>query len=334
MIRMAEGTDYRRIGWMPSVFEREFRLTRAWTYGCFIVGSLCLRGALFARERGWQGPAIVLAMIALPVVPLGFICLYQLYAMRRRRKSYGREYSRMKEAAPLIAATVETTLLKPRKARRTPPDASKLGGTPDLRGAAGRPACGACRKPMQFVLQLTKKDFPAFPFPKKETLFSLWRCAQEECSSTPGERSDRPIAWRFTAPSGTAPEAAPETQFSEGFRIEPCRFLPRRETEYGNEHSHPREWERLAKKIGDDAAYEDFAEAYPTYAETKIDGYPTWIQPPDVPKCRSCRNSKSFLMQLCSDEKSGLMHGDGGTIYFFHCRDCGPESIETRWDCY
>jgi hypothetical protein len=86
---------------------------------------------------------------------------------------------------------------------------------------------------------------------------------------------------------------------------------------------------------------------YSAINRTKFGGYPSFTQSPFYPTC-TCGKTKEFFFQLSSEDLEegvefpppsnkwsahGIMIGDVGNVYFYVCKSCGPESIESYWDC-
>jgi hypothetical protein len=95
-------------------------------------------------------------------------------------------------------------LLRPRRAESPlSAVASKMGGRPDLPRGAEWPQCPFCRVPLNFVMQLFRRDFPEFPFPPQTDLASLFRCPhRRECGGREYRQADQYTAWRFFNATG------------------------------------------------------------------------------------------------------------------------------------
>ena len=75
----------------------------------------------------------------------------------------------------------QTTLLKPHLSdKQIDFTKSKMGGVPNLNGFKEWPICDECDAPLNFVLQLYKKDFPDFYFPEDKTIFQIFRCPNHD----------------------------------------------------------------------------------------------------------------------------------------------------------
>ena len=70
---------------------------------------------------------------------------------------------------------------------------------------------------------------------------------------------------------------------------------------------------------------------------SKLGGEPDWVQHPEIPKCRECKQSMTFVAQIdsiehddshnphaidCLSGKQHYMFGDVGMIYVFLCFEC------------
>ncbi len=76
----------------------------------------------------------------------------------------------------------ETTLLNPIIAKREIDTFnSKMSGKPNTNHFKDWPLCEECGVPMNFILQLYKKDFPNFHFPDNKNLFQIFSCRNFDC---------------------------------------------------------------------------------------------------------------------------------------------------------
>jgi hypothetical protein len=72
-----------------------------------------------------------------------------------------------------------------------------------------------------------------------------------------------------------------------------------------------------------DDCFDLYGERYKRHLQTKVGGWPSWIQSP-------LGSSYEYVFQISSEEKPGWMWGDNGNGYFF-TRDGEWEMV---WDCY
>jgi uncharacterized protein YwqG len=82
-------------------------------------------------------------------------------------------------------------------------------------------------------------------------------------------------------------------------------------------------------------------ETFRALPDSKVGGYPAWIQADETPLCPACSAPMAMLLQLSSDESDdqdgdtdsppwtshGWMFGDMGRVYLFHCRVCAPLEV-------
>jgi uncharacterized protein YwqG len=245
-----------------------------------------------------------------------------------------------------------TTLLKPhRSANAVSADQSKFGGIPNYVGFEEYPCCDSCSTPLNFVLQLYKRDFPECYFPGHSDLFQLFRCPNYDCPGIDAERSDlKMFHYYFTAGDVTSQHLVkPVHQLADAeAEVYECVLQPQQQDDYPNfDDFADDEFYQIQKQFGDKLA-DTFMERYSAIQRTKLNGYPSFTQGPYYPQC-SCGNTKTFFFQLASEDPEdgasnppapnqwsahGIMMGDVGNIYYFVCKSCGVDSIESYWDCY
>lgn len=87
-------------------------------------------------------------------------------------------------------------------------------------------------------------------------------------------------------------------------------------------------------KISFEFGSEVEAQDYPSNlgSRSKLGGMPNWIQPAEIPRCASCKQSMTFILQLDSidygQDDAQYMFGDVGMIYIFFCfRCCKPLAL-------
>lgn len=228
---------------------------------------------------------------------------------------------------------------------------SKFGGRPNFAGFESYPCCDACNAPLNFVLQLYKKDFPAFYFPGDSNLFQLFRCPNDDCPDAYSERYDRKMFHFYfnVSPTDNKELFKPEHHLNEAEADVPdCYLKPVVEDDFPNyDDFEDDDFSDIAEKFNEDLS-EAFMEEYTATPGTKFGGYPSYTQSPVYPVC-SCGKTKEFFFQLSSEDiedgvplppspdkwsAHGIMIGDVGGIYFYVCKQCGPQTIESNWDCY
>jgi len=244
------------------------------------------------------------------------------------------------------------TLLQPRKSEHEISwKESKFGGYPNMESFSEYPKCDECKSSLNFVFQLYKKDFPEFYFPDDSNIFQLFRCPNDKCKSHNKPASDNKMFHfyskvdciknnEFIKIKNVAESIEPE--------VPDCYLKPVKTFDYPYYDDYKEE--DLAK-LDDNFKFKPGnlqIEKYITKPDTKIGGYPNFIQESYYPKCK-CGRIKEFLFQLSSDDRvnrneinynsplrwsdHGIMIGDAGNIYYYICMHCGENSIESYWDC-
>lgn len=247
----------------------------------------------------------------------------------------------------------KATLLRPHKSI-IPLDytVSKFGGEPNLHGFIGYPFCITCNTPLNFVLQLYKKDFPQHYFPGDTNLFQLFRCPNGDCPdaySSPYYSDHKMFVYYFCDNNSVNNYFIKEIALSENCEDEvpDCELRPIAIDDYPNYDDYDeQDTNEIVKRYGDNL-FDAFINNYIANSGTKILGYPSFTQPPEYPVCK-CGKKKEFFFQLSSEDiedgvpfppppdkwsSHGIMIGDVGNIYFYVCKDCGPDTIESNWDC-
>lgn len=240
------------------------------------------------------------------------------------------------------------TLLKPHKSdKKLSFLESKFGGEPNLNGFEQYPCCDACNNPLNFVLQLYKKDFADHYFPNNKNLFQLYRCPNFECPEAYSDKSDLKTFIYYFSDNNTFNKELqkPLITASDIEAIVPDCFLKPTQINDFPDHSEELVIDDIAdfeKKYG----YDKLEDIHPL-SGTKSNGYPSYEQYPEYPMC-FCGKEKEFFFQLSSEDLEegvtfppspdkwsphGIMIGDVGNIYFYVCKSCGEDTIESNWDC-
>lgn len=247
-----------------------------------------------------------------------------------------------------------TTILRPHRSEYPLSSAeSKFGGQPNFAGFESYPCCDVCQAPLNFVLQLYKKDFPSFYFPDDTSLFQLFRCPNRECPEAYAEPyySDLKMFHFYfnESPSDNKQLIKPVHQLTEfEAEVPDCYLKPIVGDDFPNyDDFEGDDFSDIAERYNEDLS-EAFMEEYTAVQGSKFGGYPSYTQPPDYPVC-SCGKTKEFFFQLSSEDiedgvpkppppdkwsAHGIMIGDVGNIYYYVCKSCGPQTIESNWDCY
>lgn len=255
------------------------------------------------------------------------------------------------EVKPFLKVTRPATLLRPQKAAAPLPfSTSKVGGTPNLNLFEEWPRCNSCNTPLNFILQLYKDEFPQFYFPDNTTFFLLFRCPNFLCKDSLTDEYDFKMFWFYGDVSTETNKILekPEITLEESeIELPECSFDPVDIIDYPSyEEQDPELWEKFESKyINDIDIFDGFMRKYQSKGGMKINGFPDWFEKPRYPVC-TCGGRKEFFFQLSSDDDDergeppflwpphSVMTDEIGSMYFFVCKKCGKNSIETRWESH
>jgi len=68
--------------------------------------------------------------------------------------------------------------------------------------------------------------------------------------------------------------------------------------------------------------------------DSRLGGYPNWIQSSDWPSCPECGEEMRLIWQLDSEPAAGIMWGDTGRVYIFACpRPCSENALALVMQC-
>jgi len=249
-----------------------------------------------------------------------------------------------------------TTLLQPHKSEHEISwKESKFGGYPNMESFKEYPKCDVCKSSLNFVFQLYKKDFPEFYFPEDANIFQLFRCPNDKCNYfLKSSVSDRKMFHYYSKVNCVKNNVFVKNK-NVSNNIEPevpdCYLKHIKTFDYPYYDNYKEvDLAKLDEKFKYQLGNEQI-EKYATKPQTKLGGYPSYIQDSYYLKC-NCGRIKEFLFQFSSDEREnsneniyssgyngihwsdhGIMMGDVGIIYYFICFHCGEKSIESVWDC-
>jgi hypothetical protein len=246
-----------------------------------------------------------------------------------------------------------TTLLRPqRSGSPIGQEESKFGGVPNFGGFNKYPVCNSCNTPLNFVLQLYKKDFPDFYFPDSSNLFQLFRCPNTDCPDAFSDKYDmKTFHYYFNITDSNKILTKPESEIADlESEVPDCILRPQVANDFPvYDDFEADDFNEIEVRYGNDMS-ELFMETYFAIPNTKLGGYPSYTQSPSCPDCSICGKTKEFYFQLASEDREddgngypgqnkewsahGIMIGDVGNIYYFVCKSCGAHTIESTWDCY
>lgn len=259
----------------------------------------------------------------------------------------------MPEIQELLKETRTALYFNPQRALvPIPSTVSKMGGQPLTTDFDVWPICDVCSKPLHFVLQIFKKEFSQFYFPENTDVFFLFRCANNDCPEyySNHEQYDTKLFWFYHNESENKNKKnkkiiRPHIAGIFDEEINECFFQPFERREYSSYDCNSDKRIEFEKKYSKQTV-NMFQEKYEVISGTKIRGYPTWVQDPIESIQCSCGKLKEYFFQLSGEEPNrsefgtpneqykfsdhGLVLVDIGTIYFFVCTYCGPQTIETR----
>ncbi|MFF3020692.1 DUF1963 domain-containing protein [Streptomyces sp. NPDC057939] len=221
------------------------------------------------------------------------------------------------------------------------------------------------------VVQLYARDVPALAFPAGTDLLQILWCPliheEEPYAANPR------LHWRSTAltTAGALTEEPPRPHVTdEEFVPRPCTVSPTPAVEYPN-WDLPDELDELLGERFDDFeiehgySYHEVA----TTQQSKVGGYPAWMQTPRWPRCAGCDTRMEHLLSVTAtepgmgrrlplDDRDPLQDpaatpswqaeadtaavatfghhmcmGDMGGMYFFVCRTCPGTPYTHRYDC-
>lgn len=226
------------------------------------------------------------------------------------------------------------------------PSRSKFGGYPYAGSLKSWPECPDCVLPLNFVLQLHQRQFPAMWFPRQRNLFQLFRCPNARCGGI-GPHGDRHMLGLFseTKQGERRTLPYPDVDVEESLELSNADELPVFEAiKIGPRqvHDYPLDgeafwgpsWARFVERYRQYEWFRDeqFNPRVANVEGTKVGGFPSWRQgSPSWPVDCNCGRSKTFIFQLACE--NGITIGDMGGVYFFVCIRCGVKSLESRWDC-
>lgn len=200
------------------------------------------------------------------------------------------------------------------------------------------------------ILQLRRDEFPELQFPEGKDLFQLLWCPNDHFwQISPVCKAIWRAEAEITNPRATMPRPTP---IEEEYLPRPCQLHPERIIEYPDQ-GLPLEiaaaierWESTAQEY--DLYWSELSAA----PGTKLGGYPQWIQGEWIPDCE-CGHPMEHLLTIASpehrgrswqrwcpvedfdaldetDQSTGIMLGDVGSMYVFICRRCPNWPIDWK----
>jgi len=230
-------------------------------------------------------------------------------------------------------------------------DENKFGGTPNLKNFDVYPKCKTCKTNMNFVLQVYKDQNNSSFFPEQTDLFQVFRCPNTNCDDSYNQFYDLPTKLYYFKDNSNGIQIEKLTiPVSENHETEipTCEIRGTIKDDLPQYDDHDSDIDSKIEEIYGEDGSEYFTEKYQPIIGTKMGGHPSWIQGAYKIDCK-CGTKKEFIFQLSSEDREEgvpyppphdkwsphkIMIGDVGNLYFFMCKNCGIESIESNWDCF
>lgn len=196
---------------------------------------------------------------------------------------------------------------------------SKYGGIPYLPATLDWPICRGCGRPLSFLAQFRSDDAPWLyrGFPRMLVFFYCFHCAPWWDVDGRGFylrcfdiRHDFELFQPKLAPIEDVPFMAPQ------------RLRFQRKTDYPSPQDHA-----TFKGLSPGALAETQRRS-PNVTQSKLGGFPSWLQKADVPRCRFCRRRMGFTGQVNTGDAEGMILGEAARIFLFACPGgCKPQTF-------
>eukprot|EP01113_Clastostelium_recurvatum_P000628 TRINITY_DN10294_c0_g1_i1.p1 TRINITY_DN10294_c0_g1~~TRINITY_DN10294_c0_g1_i1.p1 ORF type:complete len:308 (+),score=41.97 TRINITY_DN10294_c0_g1_i1:3-926(+) len=200
---------------------------------------------------------------------------------------------------------------------------SQFGGDPFLTSLFPHPICPNCNQPLAFIFQLYLPSLPSDSFMGTERgqgLIQMFYCTDQECESE--------CESFFAFSASVVVRLIPQTHLESSFEPAPMLATPPRERFPAQivaswrplpDYPHPEEAYSLYGVDLNTAEQEALYECGFPVAESKLDGYPLWVQGMEYPHCKTCRRQMLHIFQIASNDVVPFEWGDRGVGYVFRC---------------
>ena len=236
------------------------------------------------------------------------------------------------KALPALRLRVEPTDLE-----SLSPVESHLGGPPFWPEDEPWPVCGQCDRPLTFVgqVRLDGEGAPRVGRAKLLTFhycFHCLPCDADEASAYRLRLYDDIDAVRQSQrprPDADDPDHTRWAPVPCRITFEPVRSVPR---------WYDAEPELAGLDLGADP-WETYLAAARAVApapnvESRLGGYPDWVQGSDWPSCPECGRRMHLIWQLDSEPEARIMWGDTGRVYVFACPlSCSEHALALVMQC-
>ena len=201
---------------------------------------------------------------------------------------------------------------------------SKFAGTAWLETGKPWPTCKGCKRPMHLLVQLRADDAPpnTLTIPAK-SLLQIFHCGSDRCDHgditlAPGGTGVllRIVAEKNGKPTADVPAGSALARRIVGFTS--ALELPGWEDaeRASGPHLHAKDLRAMRERGPAD--------------DTKLGGWPDWIQSATHPTCRKCDAPMRFVLQLKSEQYIGVGFGDSGLAYVHQCAE-HPKELAFSW---
>lgn len=199
--------------------------------------------------------------------------------------------------------------------------ASKLAGTPWMPKNKPWPQCKGCKRPMLHVVQLNLSTVPNAATAEPE-LVQLFHCGDPyDCN--PGSHIHSPggrnavIRHVLAKGDGAHPDAERELHHT------PARTIVGWEETL--EHPSGQDVADLTLNSKEQRLLSSLGPS----GDTKLGGWPDWVQGADWPACPTCGSKMRLLLQLRSEHHIPVSFGDG-LAYVMQCTQ-HPKKLAVSW---
>lgn len=221
--------------------------------------------------------------------------------------------------------------IEPAEHDQLSPRESHLAGPPFWPASEPWPVCGQCDRPLTFIGQLRLGNKGPL-HTGTDHLITFHYCLH--CFAYGPDDASAYRLRRYSAPDTTPLETTPPPSIEDPgythWNPVPCRcsLQPTRSVP----HWSDAESELTGMDLGDDPWELYLAEAQAITGapnvESRVGGYPDWIQSANWPHCPECGERMRLVWQLDSESEAGIMWGDTGRIYIFTCpRPCSAHAL-------
>lgn len=191
---------------------------------------------------------------------------------------------------------------------------SKFSGKAALVAKETWPACKRCKSPMQLLVQLNAKQFPAeMKSPFGEGILQLFCC--DQCSKSLEDIKELPEISLVRV-------LDPKTQDLTGVESLPKTFSTPEKPIEGWEESVDYPNTAKLKSLGCDLKVDQAAllteKGFPK-VQDKLMGWPNWVQGIKYPKCSQCGSAMKLVIQIAPQDNLNIELPGGQCMHVIQC---------------